>query len=41
LGHGLGLAFVKTAVEKHGGRVEVQSELGKGSRFIVFLPVLR
>lgn len=40
-GVGLGLAFVKTAVEKHGGRVEVQSELGKGTRFIVFLPVLR
>lgn len=40
-GAGLGLAFVKTAIEKHGGRIEVQSELGKGSRFIVFLPVLR
>jgi CHASE2 domain-containing sensor protein/signal transduction histidine kinase len=40
-GVGLGLAFVKTAVEKHGGRVEVQSELGKGSRFMLFLPVLR
>ena len=40
-GAGLGLAFVKTSIEKHGGRIEVQSELGKGSRFVVFLPVLR
>ncbi len=40
-GAGLGLAFVKTAIEKHGGRVEVESEQGKGTRFIVFLPVLR
>ena len=40
-GVGLGLAFVKTAIDKHGGRIEVQSETGKGSRFVVFLPVLR
>jgi len=31
------LAIVKKAVELHGGRVEVQSALGAGSRFIVTL----
>lgn len=36
-GTGLGLAIVKKAVELHGGRVEVQSALGAGSRFIVTL----
>jgi signal transduction histidine kinase len=37
-GAGLGLAIVKTLVEAHGGRIAVQSELGKGSTFIVTLP---
>ncbi len=38
-GAGLGLAFVKTAVEKHGGRMHVESEPGKGSRFSMDIPV--
>jgi len=38
-GTGLGLAIVKHAVEKHGGRIAVSSEFGKGSRFTVRLPV--
>jgi two-component system NtrC family sensor kinase len=37
-GTGLGLAIVKEIVEAHGGSLEVQSGLGKGSTFTVLLP---
>ena len=37
-GFGLGLYYVKTMVEAHGGTVNVSSELNKGSKFVVFLP---
>ena len=36
-GYGLGVFYVKTMVEKHGGTVEVDSEPGQGSEFIVRL----
>ena len=38
-GSGLGLALVAQILERHGGRVEVKSELGQGSVFRVTLPL--
>ncbi len=37
-GVGIGLSIVKHIVEAHGGRVRIESEVGKGSRFMIELP---
>jgi signal transduction histidine kinase len=37
-GTGLGLSISYDIVKKHGGRIEVQSRIGKGTTFTIFLP---
>jgi two-component system, OmpR family, phosphate regulon sensor histidine kinase PhoR len=39
-GTGLGLAIVKHILNRHGGRLAIESKLGQGSRFIVYLPLI-
>jgi signal transduction histidine kinase len=41
LGTGLGLSIARGIVELHGGKVSAASELGRGSRFLVTLPVAK
>ena len=37
-GTGLGLFICKMIIEEHGGSIDVKSELGKGTTFIIKLP---
>ena len=38
VGTGLGLSTSYSIIQRHGGRLTVESELGKGSAFEIFLP---
>ncbi len=40
-GYGLGLGYVKKIISLHKGKIEVQSEEGKGSTFVIYLPMKR
>jgi len=41
IGAGIGLSLVKHIVEAHGGKIKVKSKEGKGTAFIINLPILR
>jgi signal transduction histidine kinase len=40
-GAGIGLYLTKLIIDKHGGRIDVESQTGKGATFTVHLPVMR
>jgi signal transduction histidine kinase len=36
---GFGLSICKRVVEAHGGKIEVESALNKGTKFLIMLPI--
>jgi signal transduction histidine kinase len=40
-GTGLGLSIVRQIIDEHGGRLDVHSEEGIGSEFVISLPLIR
>ncbi|WP_141749830.1 sensor histidine kinase, partial [Pseudomonas aeruginosa] len=40
-GLGLGLAMVKTVIDRHGGRITCESQVGQGTTFEIRLPLLK
>lgn len=38
-GYGLGLSYVANVIEKHGGRIKLDSALNRGSQFFIYLPL--
>ena len=37
-GTGLGMPIAKQVIDQHGGRIEIETEVGRGTTFNVFLP---